>query len=496
LQPQPTNEFAIQRTAPRLQSPIPQDSPTVFSLCGASPVRPSEDSSVMTSVSTTTFKSANQFSSYQLDQLNSITDNQDHSQTYAKHPSAQEASARPALEYVDQKLDSFFQGIDSQVARYLQTPENGQAVLVPASMPHFPGENEPWDLKTGREVKQAWRSRCRERPQSSTAHRNANQQEPAAIQASPSNYRFLAASTPSYSHGYHDAPTQISEMTSVGPQIRIPCSVPRNPPFAAFCSSGPGAHIAPGDIYYNSMAPEGLEVPSPGSFHTRMPQNVSNATDLMSPSSLLSQPSPAPGDQDKIFNDSGRTYLLKPVHVDNAIHGTNFALGCNSSTLGDCDMPLSSTIGAGFTLTRPHDVVFSQDFLPSNQIANSSNSFTIPGYSTDHDVGNSNLTYVQSHDMLHSSFPSDDFELFSSSRGPPSARHNHLPCQIRPHEESTFYSSRPSLVSPNFQSCHPPSVPQPPNVWANAPIMPHIWYSTTSKEEGGFMEYDVMEEGG
>jgi hypothetical protein len=143
-------------------------------------------------------------------------------------------------------------------------------------------------------------------------------------------------------------------------------------------------------------------------------------------------------------------------------------------------MPLSSTIGAGFMLTRPHDVAFPQGFLPSNQIANSSNNFTIPGHRTDHDVGNSNLAYVQSHDMFYSSFPSDDFESFSSSRGPPSARHNCLPCQIRPHEESTFYSSRPSLISPNFQSGHPPSLPQPPNVWANAPIPPHIWHSTTS----------------
>jgi hypothetical protein len=260
----------------------------------------------MTSVSVTTFNGANQFSPYQGGRLDSIIDNQGHSHLYA-----------------DQKLDSFFpRSIDSQITSYLRTPENGQTIVVPASMPRFPGENEPWQLKTEREVKQAWRSQCNERLQSSAAHRNTNQQELAASQASPPDYGFLVASPPSYSHGYCDAPTQISEITSVNSQIGIPCLVRRNPPFATSHSSSPGAHIAPGDLYYNSMVPEGLEALLPGPFDYIAPRYVANAIDLMSPNALLSQHSPAPSDQDKIFYDSGRNYLLKPVHGDNAILGT------------------------------------------------------------------------------------------------------------------------------------------------------------------------------
>jgi len=135
-------------------------------------------------------------------------------------------------------------------------------------------------------------------------------------------------------------------------------------------------------------------------------------------------------------------------------------------------------------------------FSPPIKLALKPNNFTVTGYSTDHYVGNPNLTYVPSHDVLHSGFLSDDFESSNSLRGPPSARHNYPPLQIQPHEEPMFCSSRPSLVSSNFQSGYSPSLPQSPNVWANAPTLLHSWHSVTSKEEDGFMEYNTMEEEG
>jgi len=302
-------------------------------------------------------------------------DNLDQSHMYAMHPSAQRTSTRPANRaisaptHVDQKLNSFSQGsIDSQITSYPRTRENERKSMASDCMPHFPGENDPWDQNTGYEIKLASHSRYHKRPQNFAAHRNANQQTLAASQVSPSDCGSLAASTRSYSHGYYDAHIQISEVTSGNSQIGVPSMVQCNPSLTTSHSSSLGAHIAPRDLSCNSLAPEGLEALPPGLFDTKIPGCVANATELISPSAIFSQCSLTPDLQDKIFIDSSQPYLFSSVHKDNAIFGANFVPGCNSNTLGGCDMPLSPTTGMNLMLIRPHGVVSPQGFLPSDQI--------------------------------------------------------------------------------------------------------------------------------
>lgn len=503
LQPQPANGSTTLGTMLRLQNSTLQDFPVPPSLCSTSPVRSSDGSFLMTRVSPTSFKGANQFPPQKLKQFDRHIDSQNRSQMYAKRSAMQEGLTRPmneaipVLERVDQNFNPMFQRtVDSQTANYLRTGAYEQISWSPTSMPNFLGEDEPCDQTLGREMKQNSHSRYYETLQSPEAHRYKNLRDSAKPQTSPADYELLVTSSPFYGHRYHDIPNQISEVASIKSQTETPSLGWPNLLFAKSHSNSLGTNIAPGEFYCNSVAPEGIEALPPGSFDTRVLGNITNATQLIPLRGLFSQFSPAQDVRDEILQGSDQTSPLNPAYKDNSNFVTNPFPTAHRNTQGGYKVPLLRRTRVSVMPIGPHDVVSPQRVLLSEQNSNDPSNFTIPGKSADHNISNSNLTYVQSHDMPYYDFPSSDSELSKSLRSHPAAHQNYPPCQIRPYDEHVSSYSRPSLVPPNLQPGILPSVPQPQKLCANAATRSPFRSSTTSKKENVLIECEFVEEEG